>query len=187
MCTSFQICCYAVVGRCHDGWYWNCMRVRPGEVCGVSTRFQLRAHHTSCSRCQWLDGCQTNACQEGGLPAGLVFGTRGVCMRDGDRRAPKEMVSHTHKRESLFIQCCTPEGYQPVQTSLVSPLVSCLDSTPQSLFPKTADAILLAPLLHHPSFKLIPNNFPLVNLWRRIFLLATPCLSLVLQPRDLSS
>jgi hypothetical protein len=85
------------------------------------------------------------------------------------------------------MRCCKLKGYQATHTSLASPSISCLHSTPQSLFPKTAYAILLAPLLHHPSLKLIPNDFPLVDLRRRILLLATPCLGLVLQPLDLSS
>jgi hypothetical protein len=66
-------------------------------------------------------------------------------------------------------------------------LVSCLHATPQPFLPKTANAVVFAPLLHHPRLELVFDNFPLINLRRRIFLLATPCLGLGLQPLDLES
>lgn len=64
-------------------------------------------------------------------------------------------------------------------------LVSCLHATPQPFLPKTANAIILAPFLHHPSLELVFDDFPLINLRRSIFLLAAPCLSLGLQPLNL--
>ena len=57
-------------------------------------------------------------------------------------------------------------------------LVSCLHATPQSFFPETANAVVFAPLLHHPRLELVFNDFPLVDLGRRIFLFAAPCLGL---------
>jgi hypothetical protein len=101
----------------------------------------------------------------------------------------KRYFMFTKENRYLCNGMYTPEGYQVSSCADKSriTLISRLDSTPQSLFPKTAYAILLAPLLHHPSLKLIPNNFPLVDLRRRILLLATSCFSLVLQPSDFSS
>jgi hypothetical protein len=84
------------------------------------------------------------------------------------------------------MQYCTLEGHQPARQGSAPPSISCLDSTPQSLFPQTTDTVLLAPLLHHPSLELILDSFPLVDLRRRIFLLATLRLSLGLQPFNLS-
>lgn len=66
-------------------------------------------------------------------------------------------------------------------------LVSCLHATSQPFLPKTTNAIILAPLLYHPGLELVFDDFPLIDLRRCIFLLATPCLGLGLQPLDLES
>ena len=66
-------------------------------------------------------------------------------------------------------------------------LVSCLHPTPQPFLPKTANAVVFAPLLHHPSLELVLDDFPLIDLRRRILLLATPRFGFGLQPLNLES
>jgi len=64
-------------------------------------------------------------------------------------------------------------------------LVPCLHATPQPLLPKTANAVVFAPLLYHPSLQLVFDDFPLVDLRRRILLLSSLRFSLRLQPLNL--
>ena len=66
-------------------------------------------------------------------------------------------------------------------------LISCLHATPQPFLPKTANAVVFAPLLYHPSLEIVSEDFPLIDFGRRIFLLATLRFGLGLQPLDLES
>jgi hypothetical protein len=60
-----------------------------------------------------------------------------------------------------------------------------LNPTPQPLPPKTANTILLAPLLHHPSPDLVPHNLPLIHLNRSVLLLPPLSLDPRLDPLEL--
>ena len=66
-------------------------------------------------------------------------------------------------------------------------LVFCFHASPQTFPPKAADTVVFAPLLHHPGFELIFDDFPLVDIRRRILFLPTFSLGLMLQPLDLES
>lgn len=76
-----------------------------------------------------------------------------------------------------------PGGYPDPSASLVFRLYS----TSQSFLPETANAVVFAPLLHHPRLELVSDDFPFVDFQRRVFLLATSCLGLGLQSFDLES
>jgi hypothetical protein len=102
----------------------------------------------------------------------------------GGLRGLKTLILVVHKRESLLIYAIL---YTGILNGMDSTLVSCLHATPQSLFPKTANAIVFAPLLHHPSLEFVLDGFPLIDFRRRILLLATLCLGLLLKPLDLKS
>lgn len=85
----------------------------------------------------------------------------------------------------MGISCFTKENRYLCNVVHGRALVSCLHSTSQSLSPKTAYAILLAPLLHHPRLELISDDFPFVDLWSRILFLAALRFGLGLQTFDL--
>lgn len=66
-------------------------------------------------------------------------------------------------------------------------LVFCFHASPQTFPPKAADTVIFAPLLHHPGLELVLDDFPLVDIRRRILLLPTFSLGLMFQPLDFKS
>jgi len=106
-----------------------------------------------------------------------------------DYREVRKFVTHTHNKSQVrpSTQCPKTTQKTSTQKQTGNPINSIppLNPTPKSFPPEATNTILLAPLLHHPSFQLIPNNLPLVNLRRRIFLLAPSGLDFRFEPLEL--
>lgn len=68
-----------------------------------------------------------------------------------------------------------------------TPSIPRLHASAQTLFPKAADAVVLAPFLHHPGLELVSDRFPLIYLRRCILLLAALSLDLGLDALVLRS
>jgi hypothetical protein len=83
--------------------------------------------------------------------------------------------------------CPPSEQTPPSPDKQPTPSIVPLDTAPQPLPPKTTNAVLLAPLLHHPSLDLVPHNLPLIDLRRSVFLLPPLGLDSGLDPLELGS
>ena len=97
----------------------------------------------------------------------------------GESSLIHKTISLTHSHNQ------TAKNHIPISQAGKPHSIPALNPTPQPLPPETTNAILLAPLLHHPSLDLVPHNFLFIDLRRRIFLLTPSSLDFGFEPLEL--